>query len=92
MEKSERRKIYERTLQQWGVENQLWMVVEECGELLNAIGKMRRERVTREEVITELADVTIMCEQIAQYIGYEEYDKELDRKLNRIVERLEKYK
>ena len=32
-----------------------------------------------------------MCEQIAQLVGYEEYDKELDRKLNRIVERLEKY-
>ena len=92
MEKEERRKIYEQTLQQWGVENQLWMVCEECGELLNAIGKMRRGRVSREEVITELADVTIMCEQIAQYVGYDDYEKEVERKLNRVIERLKKYK
>ena len=51
---------------------------------------MRRGRVSREEVITELADVTIMCEQIAQLVGYEDYEKELDRKLNRLVERLKK--
>lgn len=90
MEKVERRKIYEQTLQKWGVENQLWMVCEECGELLNAIGKMRRGRVSRDEVITELADVTIMCEKIAQLVGYDDYEKELDRKLNRVVERLKK--
>lgn len=92
MEKTERRKIYENTLQKFGVENQLWMVVEEVGELLNAVGKMRRDRVTREDVITELADVTIMCEQIAQYVGWEDYEKELDYKLNRLNQRLLNHK
>lgn len=90
MEVSKRRQIYENTLTKWGIENQLWMVTEECGELLNAIGKMRRERVTREDVITELADVTIMCEQIAQYVGYDDYMKEIDSKLERLKNRLEK--
>ena len=90
MEQSERREVYETALTKWGVENQLWMVCEECGELLNAIGKMRRERVTREDVITELADVTIMCEQIAQYVGYDDYTKEMERKLERLKERLAK--
>lgn len=90
MEQSERREVYETALTKWGVENQLWMVIEECGELLNAIGKMRRERVTREDVITELADVTIMCEQIAQYMGYDDYTKEMERKLERLKERLAK--
>lgn len=90
MEQSERREVYETALTKWGVENQLWMVCEECGELLNAIGKMRRERVTREDVITELADVTIMCEQIAQYIGYDDYTREMERKLERLKERLAK--
>ena len=90
MEQSERRELYETALTKWGVENQLWMVTEECGELLNAIGKMRRERVTREDVITELADVTIMCEQIAQYMGYDDYTKEMERKLERLKERLAK--
>lgn len=90
MEVSNRRRIYEKALVKYGVENQLWMVTEECGELLNAIGKMRRERVTREDVITELADVTIMCEQIAQYMGYDDYTKEIERKLERLKERLAK--
>lgn len=90
MELSKRREVYETALTKWGIENQLWMVIEECGELLNAIGKMRRERVTREEVITELADVTIMCEQIAQYVGYDDYTKEMERKLERLKERLAK--
>ena len=90
MEVSNRRRIYEKALVKYGIENQLWMVTEECGELLNAIGKMRRERVTREEVITELADVTIMCEQIAQYLGYDDYTKEMERKLERLKERLAK--
>lgn len=90
MEVSRRRQIYEKALVKWGVENQLWMVTEECGELLNAIGKMRRERVTREDVITELADVTIMCEQIAQYIGYDDYTREMERKLERLKQRLAK--
>lgn len=90
MEVSRRRQIYEKALVKWGFENQLWMVTEECGELLNAIGKMRRERVTREDVITELADVTIMCEQIAQYMGYDDYTKEMERKLVRLKERLAK--
>lgn len=89
MESSERREVYEKALTKWGIENQLWMVTEECGELLNAIGKMRRERVTREDVITELADVTIMCEQIAQYVGYDDYTKEIERKINRLKNRLE---
>lgn len=89
MEQSERREVYETALTKWGIENQLWMVTEECGELLNAIGKMRRERVTREDVITELADVTIMCEQIAQYMGYDDYTKEIERKIDRLKNRLE---
>lgn len=88
MELSKRKEVYEQALQKWGVENQLWMVTEECGELLNVIGKMRRERVTREDVITELADVTIMCEQIAQFIGYDDFLVELDRKLERLKQRL----
>lgn len=91
MKEEDRRRIYEKTLVQWGVENQLWMVVEECGELLNALGKMRRERVSREDVITELADVTIMCEQIAQYVGFDDYKNEMERKLNRIVKRLQEH-
>lgn len=89
MESSERREVYETALTKWGIENQLWMVTEECGELLNAIGKMRRGRVTREDVITELADVTIMCEQIAQYVGYDDYTKEIERKIERLKNRLE---
>ena len=88
MKEEERRKLYSKVLEKWGVDNQLWMVCEECGELLNAIAKINRNRVSKDDVITELADVTIMCEQIAQWLGYNDYKAELDAKLTRLQHRL----
>ena len=68
------------------------MVFEEIGELITALARDRRGRVTKEEIITELADVTIMCEQVATILGYDDYEKELDRKLVRLRdEKLAKY-
>lgn len=45
------------------------MVSEECAELINALCKYKRGRVTDSDVITEIADVMIMCEQMAYYFG-----------------------
>ena len=67
------------------------MLVEECGELLNALAKLRRKRVQIEDVITELADVSIMCEQLATYFDIRKFKMEKDRKLERLKERIERY-
>ena len=90
MEKEERFKLYEKAICKWGVEAQREMAYEELGELITAIARHRRGRASREEIITELADVTIMCEQLAFMLGFEDFEKEKDRKLIRLIEKLEK--
>lgn len=92
MEKEERLKLYERAINIWGVEAQRNMAFEELGELNTILARDRRGRATKEEILTELADVTIMCEQMAVILGYDDYEKELDRKLVRLRdEKLAKY-
>lgn len=90
MEKEERIEIYKKALDKWGSEAQMHMVFEECGELINALAKVYRGRSDASDVITELADVTIMMEQMATMLGYDLYELEKERKLIRLKERLEK--
>lgn len=67
------------------------MAVEECSELTNAICKFRRGRVSDDDIITEIADVMIMCEQLASYFGKDKVALEKKKKLERLEERLSKY-
>lgn len=80
MNKQKRIEIYNEALNRWGVVNQVFMVMEECGELLNVLAKAHRGRANREEIITELADVAIMVEQMAHFYGQEQFEAEKDRK------------
>ena len=91
MTEDERKSIQQMALRIHGIFNQQWMLVEECGELLNAIAKLRRDRVGKMDVITELADVSIIVEQMAFFYGEEEFNQERERKLLRLKDRLEKH-
>jgi NTP pyrophosphatase (non-canonical NTP hydrolase) len=91
MEKKKRIELYQKALSKWGEEAQLNMVYEEVGELLTALSRFKRGRASLYDVITELADVSIMVEQMATLMNYEDFEKEKDFKLNRLKERLEKY-
>ena len=92
MEKDERLKLYDKAIETWGIQAQTDMAFEECGELIAALAKDKRGSVSKEELLTELADVTIMCEQLATILGFEDYEKEMDRKLVRLRdEKLAKY-
>lgn len=51
----------------------------------------RRGRVGEDDIITEIADVMIMCEQLSNYFGKEKVALERERKLTRLEERLSKY-
>jgi len=84
MDKNDRLTLYDEAITKWGAEAQREMAYEELGELITAIAQYRRGRVGRKEVITELADVTIMCEQLAYMLGYEDYENEIDEKLIRL--------
>ena len=50
-----------------------------------------RGRVGEDDIITEIADVMIMCEQLSNYFGKEKVALERERKLTRLEERLSKY-
>ena len=91
MRKEERIRLYERAIANWGEEAQTNMVFEECGELITAIAQFKRGRTSTHDIMTELADVSIMVEQLATVINYENFEKEKDRKLERLIERLNKF-
>ena len=93
MEKDEKKKLYQKAIDTWGIEAQRNMAFEELGELITVLARDRRGRATKEEILTELADATIMCEQMAIILGYDDYEKEIDKKLIRLRdEKLAKYK
>ncbi len=83
--------LYSKVLSAFGVEAQFFMVMEETGEMLSALAKANRGRVSKMEVITELADVSIMMEQMAVYFGLDEFREEKERKLQRLKDRLDRH-
>ena len=86
----ERFELYKKAIEKWGELPQINMVYEECGELLTALARFLRGRASNPEVITEIADVQIMMEQMAVLFGQFEVAAEKERKLERLKERLEK--
>ena len=68
--------LYTKVMEAWGINAQVDMVMEETGEMLAALGKGKRGRVPKEEIITELADVSIMMEQMAVFFGLDEFRAE----------------
>lgn len=90
MKEQTRIELYKQAIDQWGINAQTLMVIEETGELLNALAKHSRSRSSVEDIITELADVSIMVEQMATYFGWRSYIGERERKLERLRERLNK--
>ncbi len=56
--------IYLAALRAWGADAQMNQCAEECGELIAALNRFRRGRSTEAAVAEELADVSIMLEQM----------------------------
>lgn len=85
--------LYRKALNTYGFENQRMMLIEECGELLNAIAKHYRGRTKDDmEVVTELADVSIIVEQMAVHFGLGEFEREKQRKIERLNKRIQEHK
>lgn len=88
--RTEEKIILENALKTYGKWAQIWMCIEECAELTNALAKLVRNRVTDTEIITELADVSIMVDQLSMMFGDEKVHEERQRKIQRLNERLKK--
>lgn len=92
--------------QMWGImqilntydrDNQLLKAIEELQELIDEIRKERTaetldnyEYDVKNSIMTEIADVIIMCEQlrVMHSITVEELDKEINYKINRQLDRI----
>lgn len=81
--------ILNRAIQTYGRHSQIWMAVEETAELNNALAKFQRGRNNDQDVITEIADVIIMTEQLAIMFGQDKVRAEVLRKLARLNSRLD---
>jgi len=76
-------------MDKYGRDKQIDMLIEECGELIVALQHLKRGRVTWTEVSEEMADVTIMIDQMkTQGVVDQIVDSIVDHKLKRLEERL----
>lgn len=80
--------IYEEAITKWGSAGQIGMMNEECGELITALNRWQRKRITDEELASECADVMIMMRQLRMMLGPEIVDREIEKKLVRLKGRL----
>lgn len=83
--------ILKQAVDTFGRESQIEMAIEECAELIDALCKLRRGRVSPEAVITEIADVQIMIDQLTYIFGFDEVVAERTRKLLRLQKRIKEY-
>lgn len=82
----------------YGIKSQEQVAIEECAELIEAITKSNRRKDSAKELVAsisdiagEIADVLIMCEQLAYLYGIEEVVKEqIEYKISRQLVRMEK--
>ncbi len=76
--------IYQATLDKWGSEAQYDQMIEECAELIAALKHYKRGRIGENEVIEELADVTLMLGQLSWMLGTEKVDQAITAKLSKL--------
>lgn len=84
----ESKQILAQAIQKYGVEAQQRQCIEECSELITAILHHQRRKCDNQAVVTEIADVIIMCEQMKLVYGAQAVDDEIKAKMKRLTERL----
>ena len=75
-------------IQIYGEEHQKRKAIEELGELITALAREADGRSSSEEIITEIADVDIMLEQLKLIYGIDACLRERKRKLERLLKRI----
>lgn len=85
----QRKTVFERAIKRYGEDEQLTMFFEEAAELQEAICKHQRGRDTVEHIAEELADLTIMTEQLRLIYGVnDDVCRIMDEKVERLCGRL----
>lgn len=85
-----RRAVYLNAIDRFGVDCQIWKAVEEMAELTKEISKLQNGGgSTRERMVDEIADVTVMMEQLRLLLNVnEEVQNRIDFKVRRLAQRI----
>ena len=75
-------------LDKWGLDSQLDMLAEECGEFIVALNHYRRKRISREKLLEEIADISVMSSEMMVY--FPELQVIADRKIRRLIKKVQK--
>lgn len=65
----ERKAVYDAALGKWGAKMQATVAIEEMSEVIKEITKMLRGELNREHMAEEIADATIMLEQVRNMLN-----------------------
>jgi len=83
------RETFRAAVETWGIDAQADMAEEEAAEFIVASKHYARGKVDVDELVDELADIRIMQEQLAEFIGRERVERRVREKMNRLRERLD---
>lgn len=102
MTKTERINLYDEATELWGLGAQFDQMIEEMAELTVALNKYKRKHLIgheyegdnsiEENLIEELADVTMCLEQLSVMFGEDKINKSLEFKLNKLDTLIKKIK
>lgn len=83
---------YKKIIEHYGADKQITVAIEELSELTKALCKYKRRGSSAEtlfDITEEIADVTIMCDQLTAIFGIaEEVGAMRDYKIKRTMERI----
>lgn len=82
--------VYKDAVDLWGPDSQIGMLFEEMGELMSAIIRDKRERTYKASVEEEIADVSIMLEQMNHIFNPALIESWKQLKIKRLEARIQK--
>lgn len=87
----EEKELIKKVIKKFGKNNQIIQFYEELNELGGAVNHYRREKVDKQFLVNEIADVLFMIEQIKYmyYIEHKEVDEAYDYTKERLIKKLE---
>jgi NTP pyrophosphatase (non-canonical NTP hydrolase) len=82
--------VYRNAIQTFGLDNQLFMLVEECAELQKEASKLFRRTGNKDRLAEEIADVEIMIQQMKLAYGiHTKVERIKEVKILRLREKIE---
>jgi len=80
--------LYAHAQVAWGREAQLAKAAEEFAELAAEVNRLQNEQTTLDRLISEMADARLMLEQLETDFTDEAVEREYEKKLSQLQERL----